>query len=120
MTSVAAFLVAAALVSPFAFVTFRRLWRERRARLAAATPQPSDPTEAAPRTDLADVAADIATIVQAHREALPSEPLDLVVPVATIGGRVAAPEVVQAVIVDDLRRRGLRVEVIGDTFHIDG
>lgn len=118
MSSLGAFLAALVLVSPFAFITFRRLWRERRERRRSEVEVAASPPE--PDHDLAAVAKRVTALVDDHRSTRPGVPFDLPVPSATIGGREADLAVVAAVIADDLRRRALLVEVVDGVIHVAG
>lgn len=117
MSLVSAFLVAAALVSPFAVITLRRVWRDRVARRAPTLVEHGSPEPIDPR----DISVVIAVIHDQLESAPPSpgaSPLELPIPEASIGGRPAEPRIVAALITDDLRRRGIDANLMGDTLHI--
>ena len=100
-----AFLIAAVLVSPFAFVTFRRILVDRRHRGGPAIdPQPDEAGPATPEPpgrDLAPVVAELRAAALSHAA---GERFDVELPEdVTIGGRPAEPVLVARLVVDDLR-----------------
>jgi hypothetical protein len=111
-----AFLIAAVVVAPFAFVTVRRILRERRDAAGHATGH--DEANAAADGDGAEDPAssrDARQVVAAIRaEALahgPGEPFEVAVPAdTTVGGRPADPGLVARLVADDLRRSGVEVD----------
>jgi len=105
MSALTAFAVAAVLVSPFGWVTARRLLRERAERRAATAPSAAP----APVAGLPDVADVVAAVRAEVLGGLDAGEVRVVVPTAAIGGREADPAIVEALVTDDLRRRELRV-----------
>jgi hypothetical protein len=109
-----AFLIAVVLVSPFAYVTFRRLRAERRAEtghpVGAATDLEQDDEAGNPdgERDARRVVADVRAAALAHE---PGERFEVTIPAdTTIGGRAADRALVVLLVVDDLRRSGIEVE----------
>jgi hypothetical protein len=104
-----AFLIAAVIVSPYAFVTARRILGERRERDALDhPPEPDAPIGPPEEHDIARVLGELRTAALAHPR---GEAFDLPVPPGTtVGGRLADPTLVVRLAVDDLRRSGVEVD----------
>lgn len=117
MSRVSAFLIAAALVSPFAVITFRRVWRERTARRAPNLVEPASPEPIDPK-DISVVIAALHDQLESAPPAPGGSPLEMPIPEATIGGRPAEPRIVAALITDDLRRNGIDASVKAGVLHI--
>jgi hypothetical protein len=111
-TLVGSFVVAAVLVSPFAYRQVRKVRRERE-RLAPPPPEPATAAEPVEDTDLATAMARIATDAAAHE---PGVEFTVPIPVvATLGGRSADRAIVESIVADGLRRDGVEIlERTGD------